>query len=226
MTNARLLLVCLALVATAWAPRALAQAASAVPLKPQPVGAACQEVSDIVEGSRPPPPTLTHAPLPPPPPTHTHKQSSVCASGFCIDGVCADVLAACKATATKSGGKACPKFSGQAFKPTPLTSPPCAAAALALRLPSAASATNACYKAGEGELCVVSTPKKQGGAATYGVVCNGLAVAEEAAMADAEATPPAAAAAAAPAGSGADKPRAAAVAAALAGVAAAVAVLI
>lgn len=105
----------------------------------------------------------------------------------------------------KGPTKACPKFSGQAFKPVPLTSPSCAAAALALRLPSAATATNACYKAGEGELCVVSTPKKAGGSTTYGVVCNGLATADEAAMADAKAANAAAPAPApAPAGNGAE----------------------
>jgi hypothetical protein len=113
-------------------------------------------------------------------------------------------LTACKATAATKGpsNKACPKFSGQAFKPVPITTPACSASALALKLPSAASATNACYKAGEGEICVVSTPKKAGAPTTYGVVCNGLATAEEAAAAGGKAT--SGAAAAAPAANGAE----------------------
>jgi hypothetical protein len=103
-----------------------------------------------------------------------------------------------------------------------MTSPACAATALALKLPSAASATNACYKAGEGEICVVSTPKKKGEPAKYGVVCNGLATADAAAAAEAKATTPAP-----PAGNGAEaaSARGAVVVAGLAGLAA-VAVLL
>ena len=128
----------------------------------------------------------------------------MCASGLCIEGKCADALTACKATAV-AGTEACPTFSGQAFKPVPLTSPACGATALALKLPSAATAANACYRAGEGEVCVVSTPKKQGASVTYGVVCNGLAVATGAADAPAAAAAPAPAPApATPAGNGAE----------------------
>lgn len=101
----------------------------------------------------------------------------------------------------QSPTKTCPKFSQLAFKPVPLTSAGCKAAALALKMPSAASSTTACYRAGEGEVCVVSTPKKAGaGPTAYGVICNGLATADEAAIAGAEATGPPVA----PAGNGAE----------------------
>jgi hypothetical protein len=75
------------------------------------------------------------------------------------------------ATAKAKKG-ACASYSKKPFEAVAISSPGCAAAALALKLPSAAAATNTCYQAGEGEVCVVSIPKKnESGSPTYGVIC-------------------------------------------------------